>query len=143
MSLRDAARAIRRAAGEEARAHAPRPERFEVVSTAPLQLHGVDTDVLLHEDDEDVNVHAPVADANLSPGDLVMVQPTPEEDGSGVAGWNATHVASTGGGLMLGGVYTLASLPAAGRNYEIVLVSNATVGQRWRGWDGTAWRVLG
>lgn len=143
MSLRKAARAIRSAAGEEARGHAPRPERFRVTRVKPLEMSGVETDVLLHEQDDDVEIHAPVERAALDVGDVVMVQPHPEEDGSGIATWHATHVASTGPGLKLGGVFTLATLPVEGEDFELVVVINAPVGERFKGWDGNAWRNLG
>lgn len=141
--LRRAARAVRGVATDRARAAAPEPERFRVQGVQPLELVGLDTDVTLHEEDEDVEVHAPVREAALAVGDLVWVKPRPEADGSGIAGWHATHVGSRGAGIILGGVYTLATLPAEGRNYEIVLVTNAPVGQRWKGWDGGSWRSLG
>lgn len=146
--LRRAARAIHRTAVERAQAAAPKPERFRVVATGPLQMQGVETDVLLHEHDDDVEVNAEVGKAPLAKGDTVWVRPEPDRTGREVANWIVTSVADgptsgSPGGLRLRGAFTVATLPAAGVSGDIVIVTDAASGQRFKGWDGTAWKALG
>lgn len=67
----DLAQAILEAAGRTARNVAPVIERFRVVKAAPLRLDGIDSDVIIDERDDDVEVYGETG--SIEVGDVLPV----------------------------------------------------------------------
>lgn len=51
-----------------------RVRRFAVLTTGPLTAQEAGGDLVISEEDEDVEVYKPVADAALAPGDVLLVR---------------------------------------------------------------------
>jgi hypothetical protein len=91
-ALRQVADRVRHVAAAEALAHLPKPERFRVTVVSPLELEGIETDTLLDERDDDVEVFTHVRDAFLSVGDIIWVHPEAGPDGQEIQRWNVVNV---------------------------------------------------
>lgn len=104
--LLQAADRVREVIRDSARRVAPQPERFRVSAAAPLELTGVETDTLLDERDEDVEVLDAVRGATLAVGDIVWVQPVASPDGDTVQQWLVHSVGESAAGSSGGGPVT-------------------------------------